>query len=135
MPFLRLMTRRTLKFTHRKTNVVCKSVAFKSVSCSNVSCAQTRVKSVLLGFGACLSKKQEAKRAEQGSKEVEQAKQGGRRTAEVLWPDLPVEVPTDCETYSRAAVRWRILPFLVQLRFELSSLLLALSLTPFRLPF
>ena len=72
-----------------------------------MSCAQTRVKSVLVGFGACLSKKQEAKRAEQGSEQAKQAEQGGRRTAEVLWPDLPVEVSTDCETYSRAAIRWR----------------------------
>ncbi len=37
---------------HRKQNVVCKSVAFKSVSCSKMYCAQTRVKSVLVGFGA-----------------------------------------------------------------------------------
>ena len=68
-------------------------------------CAQTRVKSVLVGFGAFLSKKQEAKQPKQGSKKAKQAKQGGRRTAEVLWPDLPAEVSADCEAHSRAATR------------------------------
>ena len=37
---------------------------------------------VCCGFGAFLSKKQEAKQAKQGSKKAKQAKQGGRRKTE-----------------------------------------------------
>ena len=91
----------------------------KKMSCANrlslnpsvVRTCRVHKRVVLFGFGACLNKKQGAERAEQGSKKAKQAKQGGRKTAEVLRPDLPVEVLTDCETYSRAAVRWKILPF------------------------